>query len=60
MKLKKIITNFLLEKSYYSVEEFMTTGPSSIKIVLMTLFTLQLFVLYACTMHLISNPRCFI
>ena len=27
MKFKKILINFLLEKSFYSVEEFMTIDP---------------------------------
>jgi len=59
MKFKKII-NFLLEKNFYSVEEFMTIEPLSIKTALMMLFTLQLFVLYSCMLHLISIPYSFI
>ena len=30
MKFKKIIINFLLEKSFYSVEEFMTIDPITV------------------------------
>jgi hypothetical protein len=59
MKLKKMIVNFLLVKNFYSVEEFMTTDPLSIKIALKMLFTLQLFVLYTCMLHLISMPCSF-
>jgi len=40
MKFKKMIINFLLEKSFYSVEEFMIIDPESIKTVLMMMFTL--------------------
>jgi len=40
MKFKTININFLLENSFYSVEEFMIIDPESIKIVLMMLFTL--------------------
>jgi hypothetical protein len=39
-KFKKMIINFLHKKSFYSVEEFMTTDPQPIKIVLMMPFTL--------------------
>jgi hypothetical protein len=40
MKFKKMIINSLLEKHFYSVEEFMITDPESIKTVLMIMFTL--------------------
>jgi len=39
MKFKKILINFLLEKSIYSVQEFMTTDPQVVKIVLITYLT---------------------
>jgi hypothetical protein len=49
MNFKKIL--FLPEKSFYSVEEFMTIDPWTLKIVLMMYFTLSLFVLYTCILH---------
>jgi len=40
MQFKKMVINFLLEKSFYSVEEFIIIDPESIKTVLLMLFTL--------------------
>ena len=40
MKFKKILIYFLLENSFYSMEELVTTEPWSVKIVLMMYFTL--------------------
>jgi hypothetical protein len=40
MKFKKTLINFLLETSFYSVEEFVTIEPWSVKIVSVMYFTL--------------------
>lgn len=49
MKFKKILIHFLLENSFYSVEEFVTIEPWSVKIVLVMYFTLHVHCI--CMLH---------
>jgi hypothetical protein len=48
IKFKKMFINFLLEKSFYAVEEFITTDSSFVGIVLMVYF----HIVSSCTLHL--------